>query len=161
MSPKRATPPDGVSGYTPTVYEALGAAKWEAYVRGAYQLKEEHLLVGLLGNRHGRVCKIMESFERGPDMLERIHSMSASDQSAPSIWVDLSWTSEVHQAMVLGAREAEALGVQVAGPEHVLLGLLQPGGFLERLLESYAHEGDPVQTVRQRVTGKRPETPEA
>ena len=155
MSPAPATPPEGVSGYTPTVYEALGAAKWEAYVRGAFQLKEEHLLVGLLGLRHGRVAKIMEAFESGPEMLERIHNMSASDQPAPSIWMDLRWATEVREAMVRGGGEAEALGVQVAGPEHVLLGLLQPSGSLEGLLGSYEYEGGPVQAVRQRVTGKR------
>jgi ATP-dependent Clp protease ATP-binding subunit ClpC len=111
--------------YTENARRALFFARYEASQLGDLEIKAEHLLLGLARNTKGVVARILaERGISGDDIRREIENRSVFREKV-STSVEIPFNNETKQILQGAAEEADALGHQHIGTEHLLLAILR------------------------------------
>ena len=114
--------------YTDGVKNALQFAAAEAQKLGSDYVGTEHLLLGIAHEADSAGGKILNSLGVTVDKVEAILANSAQGSFFPSSSVYVS--PEAKGVMEMAVQEANELGNNYVGTEHVLLAILHDGGGL-------------------------------
>lgn len=124
----------GFGAYTESARRAIFFARDEAAQFGSPYIESEHLLLGLM--REGKEHQILffGSAEGAESVRAEVEANTFIRKDVPP-GVDLPLSNECRRALAYGAEEAERLGKERIGVEHLLLGLLREVGcFAAQLL---------------------------
>jgi ATP-dependent Clp protease ATP-binding subunit ClpA len=134
--------------FTDRAQRVVVLAQEEARMLNHDHLGTEHLLLGLLHEGEGVAAKVLESLEISPEAVRRETEamIGRGQQAAPG---SIPFTPRAKKALELALREANHLGHDYIGTEHILLGLVREGeGVAARVL---AGLGADLNRVRQQV----------
>jgi ATP-dependent Clp protease ATP-binding subunit ClpC len=110
--------------YTEPARRALFFARYECTQLGAVSIDSEHILLGVARQTQGPVAKILAGAgvslkSVGAEVADRV---TVRPKTSPS--VEIPFSPEVKHALHVAADEADRLGHQHIGTEHLVLGLL-------------------------------------
>ncbi len=108
--------------YSERARRTIFVARYEAAELGAREIDNEHLLLGLTRESH-HLLRYLPGLDH-IDML-RNDVIGASTPREINASADIPFTAAAKRAMTYAAEEAEALGHQHVGTEHLFLGLLR------------------------------------
>lgn len=133
--------------FTERAKKVLYLAQQEAKSFGHSYVGTEHLLLGLVDEGGGVAAKALLSIGiTGEVLREQIESILGSGDSEVS---ELSYTPRAKKVIELALEEAQYLGHNYIGTEHLLLGLIREGeGIAAQVLTGM---GADLKGVRQRV----------
>jgi len=145
--------------FTARAIKVLELAQYEARELGQSYVGTEHLLLGLIHEGEGIAARALVSL--GIDLLtvqNRIETMFGSGEEAEDD--TLSYTPRAKRVLELAIREAQALGHNYIGTEHILLGLIQENeGIAAKVLISLGADLDIVRdTVLDMLGGEQKDT---
>jgi ATP-dependent Clp protease ATP-binding subunit ClpC len=112
-------------------------ARYEAARAGSAQIEPEHVLLGLLRESDELVEQLFERFRLDPATVrqELTGVESPPETQGPS---ELPLSDESRRILLLAAHEAEVLGHNAVGNEHVVLGILRlEGSLAARVMASH------------------------
>jgi ATP-dependent Clp protease ATP-binding subunit ClpC len=102
-------------------------AQEEASTRNHNDVGTEHILLGLIHEGEGVAAKALESLGISLEAVrQQVTEIIGQGQQAPS--GQIPFTQRAKEVLELSRREAEELGSDYIGTEHILLGLLREGG---------------------------------
>jgi hypothetical protein len=134
--------------YTEMARRTIFFARFDASQDGAPAIETEHLLLGLLRDKQlfgliGDVGKLVESIHLEVD--------SVQPKRVPiSTSTDLPLSQQSKRVLTYGAEEAQRIGHEHIGTEHLLLGLLREEDCLAaRLLRQHGTE---IEALRERIS---------
>jgi hypothetical protein len=119
--------------YTEKARRVIFFARYEASLYGSPFIETEHLLLGLLRENKALAMQLLPA-GAGESIRKQIDAATPPHTSGPSS-ADLPLSKESKRVLGCGADEADRLGHQHIGSEHLLLGLLcVENCFAERML---------------------------
>src|SRR5438105_281526 len=137
--------------YTEKARRAIFFARYEASQFGSPSIETEHLLLGLLREDKPLTNRLFKPRATVESLRTQIEGRIGRREKV-STSVDLPLSQECKQALMYAAEEAERLGHEHIGTEHLLLGLLrEEKSFAAELL----HErGLRLSEFREEVAGE-------
>ncbi|MFA6928716.1 MAG: ATP-dependent Clp protease ATP-binding subunit [Lentisphaeria bacterium] len=115
-----------MKNFTPRAQQVVALAQKEAKQLGYAYIGTEHLLLGIIKLRHGVSVSLLEKAGINLDALtQEIVKVSKKNQKTEQGEGDLALTSRVKRVFTTAAAEAEVMGFNYVGIEHLLLGLLK------------------------------------
>lgn len=134
--------------FTDRARRVLVSAQQEALRMGHGHIGTEHLLLGLSGDQEGVAMKVLTSFN-----IDMVAVRTMITEKAGQGEVDrqeLNYTPRAKKSLELAIEEAQKLGHNYVGTEHLLLGLIREGeGLAAQVLKSLGIENEEL--VRTRV----------
>jgi len=134
--------------FTERARRVLVQAQQEALKLGSDHIGTEHLLLGLLVDSDSVAAKALVSLNINlnslrSQLIEKIGRRESEEQ-------EVKYTPRAKKSLELAVEEAQRLGHNYVGTEHILLGLMREGeGSAAQSLRSLGL--DSVETVRQRL----------
>lgn len=110
--------------HTESARRALFFARLEVSRWGASAVASEHLLFGLLQERHGIVAEILQQFQLDPAQVRRDLEQRLTRSPAVPTSVEVPFADDAMRALQQAGDEADRLLHDYIGTEHLLLGLL-------------------------------------
>ena len=134
--------------FTDRARRVIVLAQEEARMLNHNYIGTEHILLGLLHEGEGVAAKALESLEISLDAVrQQVEQIIGQGQHAPS--GHIPFTPRAKKVLELTRREAERLGHNYIGTEHILLGLIREGeGVAAQVLVTL---GADLNRVRQTV----------
>jgi ATP-dependent Clp protease ATP-binding subunit ClpA len=134
--------------FTDRARRVIVLAQEEARMLNHNYIGTEHILLGLLHEGEGVAAKALESLEISLDAVrQQVEQIIGQGQHAPS--GHIPFTPRAKKVLELTRREAERLGHNYIGTEHILLGLIREGeGVAAQVLVAL---GADLKRVRQTV----------
>jgi len=134
--------------FTERARRVLVLAQQEALKLGSHYIGTEHLLLGLVNDADSVSSKALASLNVNLNAIRSqvVEKISReSDEKA-----ELNYTPRAKKALELAVDEAQQLGHNYVGTEHILLGLLREGeGIAAQVLNSLGI--DNIELIRQRI----------
>ncbi len=116
----------------------------------------EHLLLGLIDEKEGIACKVLESLSITPSQIRDAVNQSVKEGTSES-YEHIPFTPRAKKVLELSLREALQMGHNYIGTEHILLGLLREGeGVAARVLNSMGVNMDTVKAKVKEILNKYP-----
>ncbi|MGM0365396.1 MAG: ATP-dependent Clp protease ATP-binding subunit [Actinomycetota bacterium] len=116
----------------------------------------EHLLLGLIDEKEGIACKVLESLNATPSDIRDAVNQSVKEGTSES-YEHIPFTPRAKKVLELSLREALQMGHNYIGTEHILLGLLREGeGVAARVLNSMGIDMDAVKVKVKEILNKYP-----
>jgi len=108
----------------------------------------EHILLGLIAEGHGVAATALGALGIGPqEVRSQVQEIIGQGQHAPASHIPL--TPRAKKVLELSPREAQQLGHNYIGTEHILLALIREGqGVAAQVL---VHQGADLNRVRRQV----------
>ena len=133
--------------FTDRARRVLVTAQQEAVRLGHNYVGTEHILLGLLHETEGVAVRVLASLNISPEAVrERVESIIGHGEPSQS---EIAYTPRAKRVLELSLEEAQRLGHNYVGTEHILLGLLYEGeGVAAQVL---AGMGVDIDTMRERV----------
>ena len=144
--------------------EALQEAQSEALHRNHQEVDAEHLLLALLDQENGLVCRLLQRVGASPVEVRR--KLEADLSRRPRLSGDVSeirMTRSLHEVLVKAEKEADRLKDEFVSVEHLALAILASEGEAAKTLQAHGVGRDgllrALSAVRgnQRVTSANPE----
>jgi ATP-dependent Clp protease ATP-binding subunit ClpA len=134
--------------FTDQARRVVVLAQEEARLLNHNYIGTEHLLLGLLGETKGMAAKALESLGISPAAVrQQVEVIIGQGRQAPP--GHIPFTPRATKVLDLADREARALGHNIIGTEHLLLGLIREGdGVAAQVLVKL---GADLNQVRQQV----------
>jgi ATP-dependent Clp protease ATP-binding subunit ClpC len=110
--------------YTEKARRVIFFARYEASQFGSPYIETDHLLLGLLREDKVLTNRFLHTHASVESIRKQIESHTVVRDSIPTS-VDLPLSNECKRVLAYAAEEAERLGHQYIGTEHLLLGLLR------------------------------------
>jgi ATP-dependent Clp protease ATP-binding subunit ClpC len=110
--------------YTEKARRVIFFARYEASQFGSPYIETDHLLLGLLREDKALTNRFLHTHASVESIRKQIESHTVVRDSIPTS-VDLPLSNECKRVLAYAAEEAERLGHQYIGTEHLLLGLLR------------------------------------
>jgi ATP-dependent Clp protease ATP-binding subunit ClpA len=131
--------------FTDQARRVVVQAQEEARTLGHNYIGTEHILLGLLGEHEGPAAQVLSSLEISLDAArEQVVEIAGAGAGQPSGHVP--FTPRTKKVLELSLREAQRLGDDYIGAEHILLGLVREGeGVGAQILERQGASLDRVQ----------------
>jgi GNAT superfamily N-acetyltransferase len=148
--------------FTDRARRAVVLAQEEARTLNHGYIGTEHLLLGLLCESDGVGARALESLGISLDAVrQQVEEIIGQGQHAPS--GHIPFTPRAKKVLQLSLREAEQLGHDYIGTEHLLLGLLREGhGVAAQVLVKLGADRNRVrQQVIQLISSQPPQSGEA
>jgi hypothetical protein len=123
--PERADEPEGPAGLEPQARQVVRRAEEEARAVGHRYIGTEHLLLGLLSVPGRTAALLAEAGVTLEGARQRALAKVGTGSGAPGDRLPI--TPRARKVLELAQREAHRAGVEAAGPDHVLLGLISEG----------------------------------
>jgi len=116
----------------------------------------EHLLLGLVDEKEGIACKVLESLNATPADIRDAVNQSVKEGTSES-YEHIPFTPRAKKVLELSLREALQMGHNYIGTEHILLGLLREGeGVAARVLNSMGISMEAVKVKVKEILNKYP-----
>ena len=113
--------------FTDRARRVVVLAQEEARMLNHNYIGTEHILLGLIGEGEGVAAKALESLGISLEAVrEQVKVIIGQGQQAPS--GHIPFTPRAKKVLELSLREADGLGHNYIGTEHILLGLIREGG---------------------------------
>jgi len=112
--------------YNERARRVLFFARYEASQWGTKSIEAEHVLRGLLREDDSIVARVVSQAGTSKEAILAALDQQPRGRAIPTS-VEIPFSAELKLAFVLAAEEANLLGHQHIGPEHLLLGLLHEG----------------------------------
>ncbi len=129
----------------------------EARLLGHNYIGTEHILLGLVCEAHGVAARALVSLGMSLEGLRStVEAVAGRGEDVP-IGQQLSFTASAKKALELSLREAQALGQDYIGTEHLLLGLLDEGEVAGQVLVRAGVEPEVRARVLELLSGRPPE----
>jgi len=111
--------------YTESARRVLFFSRYEASQFGSRQIASEHLLLGLLRENKGLLAHVLAQASISPENVrtELAGRLTLGEKLATS--VEIPFAQQTQRALSAAAGEADSLGHNYIGSEHLLLGLLR------------------------------------
>src|ERR1700755_2533491 len=121
--------------FTDRARRVVVVAQEEARILNHNYIGTEHILLGLIHEGSGVAAKALESLGISLEAVrEQVKEIIGRGQSAPS--GHIPFTPRAKKVLELSLREADGLGHNYIGTEHILLGLVREGeGVVMQVLE--------------------------
>ena len=134
--------------FTDRARRVIVLAQEEARMLNHNYIGTEHILLGLIHEGEGVAAKALESLDISLDAVrQQVEEIIGQGQQAPS--GHIPFTPRAKKVLELSRREAEQLGHNYIGTEHILLGLIREGdGVAAQVLVKL---GADLNRVRQQV----------
>ena len=144
--------------YNERARRILFFARYEASQLGNLSIAPEHVLLGILRESTGLTARILTAAGTSPESLRAELLAGWRPAEKVSTSVEIPFAEATKRILWVAAAEADALGDQTIGPEHLLLGLLReetsgPGRVL-------AAHGVRVDQTRRAIEQSLPEKPD-
>ncbi len=140
--------------YTEKARRVIFFARYEASQYGSPYIETEHLLLGVLREDKSLTNRILQSHASVESIRKQVDAHSTAREKV-STSVDLPLSEQCKRVLNYGAEEAERLGHQHIGSEHLLLGLLREQKcFAAEILNE---RGIKLETVREEIAKGVPE----
>ena len=136
--------------YTEAARRVIFFGRYEAAKYGSPYIETEHLLLGLLHEDHKLALRLLQSEQAIAALKAQVRSPETA--AAASTAVDLPLSDECKRVLAYGAEDAERMGHQHIGTEHLLLGFLREEGSRAALALRQAGLG--LSFVRQQIRGQ-------
>jgi ATP-dependent Clp protease ATP-binding subunit ClpA len=121
--------------YTEKARRTIFFAHYEASQFGSTNIETEHLLLGLLRESHSAVKRFL-GVEISPASIRKQIEAHTPIPKEPSASFDQPLANDSKRVLAYAAEEAQRLGVNLIGTEHLLLGLLrEEEAFAARMLQ--------------------------
>lgn len=136
------------SRFTERARRVLVQAQQEALRLGSDHIGTEHLLLGLIGDSDSVAAKALLSFNVNLNAMrsQLVEKMKTGQFETQ----EMKYTPRAKKSLELAVDEAQGLGHNYVGTEHVLLGLMREGeGIAAQVLQSLGI--DSLEAVRQRL----------
>ena len=135
--------------FTDRARQVVVLAQQEARRLDHNYIGTEHLLLGLISEGNGVAARALESLEVSLDAVrQQVEEIIGRGQQAPS--GHIPFTPRAKKVLELSLREAQQLGHDYIGTEHILLGLIREGdGVAAQVL---VRLGAGLNRVREQVT---------
>jgi len=117
----------GFEAYSARARRAIFFARYEAMQFGAAQIESEHLLLGLM-REGGEFLELFFGSKEGAATVRGEVEANSDVASKGDAKAELPLSNQCKRALAYGAEEAERLGKEQIGVEHLLLGLLREIG---------------------------------
>ncbi len=142
--------------FTPRARNVVTHAEKEAEALKHDAVGTEHILLGLLRERHGLAVRVLESLGIAAKdvraQVKRSVGQGETSRSGPR-----PFTPESKKALELSLREALALGHNYIGTEHILLGLIrEKKGVAARVLGEFGADADKTRDAFIRLVSAAP-----
>jgi len=112
--------------FTQRARRVVVLAQEEARMLNHNYIGTEHILLGLIREAEGVAVKALESLGISPDAVrQQVEEIIGQGQQAPS--GHIPFTPRAKKVLELSLREAQQLGHNYIGTEHILLGLIREG----------------------------------
>jgi len=134
--------------YTEKARRVIFFARYEASEFGSPYIETEHLLLGLVREDNALTSRFLPSAAPVESIRERVRAVTPVREKLPTS-VDLPLSEESKRVLAYAAEEAEQLGHQHIGTEHLLLGLLREENCLAATL--LRERGLRIGPVRQKL----------
>ena len=147
--------------FTERARRAVAQAQEEARMLDHGYIGTEHILLGLIREGEGVAARALESLGIRLDAVrQQVEEIIGRGQQAPSGHIPV--TPRAKKVLELSLREAQQLGHNYIGTEHILLGLLREGdGVAAQVLVKLGADQNRVrQQVIQLLHGHQAEEPE-
>jgi ATP-dependent Clp protease ATP-binding subunit ClpA len=147
--------------FTERARRAVAQAQEEARMLDHGYIGTEHILLGLLREGEGVAARALQSLGIRLDAVrQQVEEIIGRGQQAPS--GHIPFTPRAKKVLELSLREAQKLGHNYIGTEHILLGLLREGdGVAAQVLVNLGADQNRVrQQVIQLLHGHQAEEPE-
>ncbi len=116
----------------------------------------EHLLLGLIDEKEGIACKVLESLNASPSGIRDAVNQSVKEGTSDS-YEHIPFTPRAKKVLELSLREALQMGHNYIGTEHILLGLLREGeGVAAKVLNSMGVNMETVKVKVKEILNKYP-----
>lgn len=143
--------------FTESARHALFFARYECSQLGSPTIELEHLLLGIVRVSHSVTGSVLARLDCSPETLRRDIEQRSKTQNTLPESAEVPFAVSTKLALNEAAAEADELGTDYIGPEHLLLGVLrQDGSAAASLLASHGLRLDDArEVVKSAVT--RPE----
>ena len=134
--------------FTERARRVLVLAQQEALKLGSDHIGTEHLLLGLIGDADSVSSKALLSLNVNLSAIraQLVEKINRSQEEK----TEINYTPRAKKALELAVDEAQQLGHNYVGTEHILLGLLREGeGIAAQVLNSLGI--DSIEMLRQRI----------
>ena len=134
--------------FTERARRVLVLAQQEALKLGSDHIGTEHLLLGLIGDADSVSSKALLSLNVNLSAIraQLVEKINRSQEEK----TEINYTPRAKKALELSVDEAQQLGHNYVGTEHILLGLLREGeGIAAQVLNSLGI--DSIEMLRQRI----------
>ena len=134
--------------FTERARRVLVLAQQEALKLGSDHIGTEHLLLGLIGDADSVSSKALLSLNVNLSAIraQLVEKINRSQEEK----TEINYTPRAKKALELAVDEAQQLGNNYVGTEHILLGLLREGeGIAAQVLNSLGI--DSIEMLRQRI----------
>ncbi|HJU42397.1 MAG TPA: Clp protease N-terminal domain-containing protein [Vicinamibacterales bacterium] len=135
--------------YTERARRALFFARYATSTFGGTAIEPEHLLVGLLRERQGFMTQLLRSAQVDPDLLQIELEKRIVPGVRLSTTVEIPFSQQTKDVLYSAASEADRLGHDYIGAEHLLLAILGVPSSAAEVLTSFGINED---VVRQQIT---------
>jgi ATP-dependent Clp protease ATP-binding subunit ClpC len=129
----------------------------EARLLGHDDIGTEHILLGLVCEADGVAARALVSLGLSLEGLRSTVEEVAGQGEGALPGQQLSFTASAKKALELSLREAQALGHDYIGTEHLLLGLLDEGEVAGQVLVQAGVEAKVRARVMELLSGRSPE----
>lgn len=147
--------------YTERARRVLFFARVAVSTFGGTAIETEHILLGLIRARRGFTSGLLDRAQVDSELLEaELEKRLAVGERVPST-VEIPFSEDTKRILEFAMAEADRLGHNFIGPEHLLLGILS--GRKNGAAEFLASNGINQDLVRQEIArlGKRPDDDDA
>lgn len=145
--------PWGFDRYTQEAIEVIFLAQAETNRLGHQYIGTEQMLIGLIAKETGIAAQLLTSMEANLEQAQRsVEQRIGRGKGTPG---EIPWTPRAARTLRLAAEQAQQMGHEHIGTEHLLLGILQEGGGMAiRVLEDLGINLAHLETqLRLKITG--------
>ncbi|MDA8020244.1 MAG: ATP-dependent Clp protease ATP-binding subunit [Thermoanaerobaculia bacterium] len=135
--------------YNEKARRALFFARYEASKLGSRVIEAEHVLLGILREGEESVMNLFVHFDVKPDDLRREIEGERVLVERVSSTADLPLSEETKKVLAFATHEAETMGHEAVGSEHLLIGILKVESSLA--MRVLAEAGLDLYSVREEV----------
>ncbi len=111
--------------FTENANAALMEAQKFAWSHNQVSIGTEHLIIGLLRERRGVACRILEENGVDVEVLLRLTDQTLGDEGGVVTRSKGTYTPRAREVLTNAVKEAEKYGQERAGTEHILLSILK------------------------------------
>ena len=142
--------------YTTRARRTIFVARYEAAQLGATEIQQEHLLLGLIRESH-HLLRSLPDLDYIDQLRNEVMAITPSRDTNPSLDIPLSMAAK--RVLLYAAEEADSLGHQNIGTEHLFLGILrEPDSPIGKLCQKYGAE---LTKARQMLLSSEPASMQA
>ncbi|MDI9473052.1 MAG: ATP-dependent chaperone ClpB [Tissierellia bacterium] len=145
---------------TKSVIEGLNQANYIASEYGNPQIDIDHLLLGLLDDREGLSVQLLNSCGANVGSIRAELENRIAAKSKVSGDAAVYASQDLNRLLIRAKKTAKQMGDEYISVEHLLLGMMEMGGDIARLLQSHGINAEKLRASLKEIRGNKRVTSE-